>query len=166
MVAVEDEVPEIQYRYECVEGDARRFVRDGMALWPRRNRALWTVMAFESVVFIFLAWATRMPWFLLGIPALFLFFAALSYWNLLRNFRRVVAPGEILASGYGDRAFRLADGGVQLTLSYDRVESVVRRPGCLVVRLKKGRWLLIPAENAPAEAEARIRAGIGGAAES
>ncbi len=156
------EVPEIQYTYTCVDGDARRFTHTAMRYWLR-NRGLAIVMAFETALLVFLSVVTDTWWFLFGVPVIFLFFAGISYWNASRAHRRFAAPGNVLAAGYGDTAFRLVDNGIQLTVAYARIESVTRDAAGLMLKLKKGRRILIPAENAPAEAEAKIRAGMAAA---
>lgn len=152
--------PELEYRYTCVEGDAARFTRNAMTRWVTRNRALWITMAIYLVLMAFASWALAHWWPMLVVPAMFIFFAAVTYSRVSRANRRYGAPGTEMAAGYSDSAFRLADGGVDISVAYARIEKVERYRGDLLIKIRKGRWFQIPAANAPAEVEAKLRAAI------
>ncbi|MFT4085627.1 MAG: YcxB family protein [Gordonia sp. (in: high G+C Gram-positive bacteria)] len=162
MTGIVDEVPELEYRYTCVEGDAKRFTREATRLWIR-GRGLWIVMALETAAFMAISLGMGNWWMMLGVPVLFLFFGTVTWFRTLRAHRRIAASGNVMSAGFGQSAFRLVDDGVQLTVNYARIERAERRPECFFVKLKKGRGILIPLENVPAEAEAKIRAGMAAA---
>ncbi|WP_298442872.1 hypothetical protein [Gordonia sp. (in: high G+C Gram-positive bacteria)] len=163
MPVLADDLPEIQYRYECVDGDVWRFTRGGMRVWPVGNWGLAVTAVFEAVCFIALSLVFGTWWFLLGLPAVLGVIALITLLKSYRANRRLLSPGSVMSAGYSDTALRLEDGGVTLTVAYSRLEQVTRMRGFVVVKVRKGRRILIPEENAPAEAVAKIRAGIAAA---
>lgn len=155
-----DDLPEIGYRHTCTDRDAMRLTRIAMRYWLTVNRSLWVVLAVESIALVFVAWKLGSWWWLAVVPAFFLAVAAGTFARLLRAHRRTAAPGTVLGAGYDDSVLIVSQGEHLAAIEYSHVESVERGPDYLAVKVIDGPRFLIPAENAPAAAEARIRAGM------
>ncbi|MFT4200199.1 hypothetical protein [Gordonia sp. (in: high G+C Gram-positive bacteria)] len=155
------DIPEIQYTYVCGEGDARRFTRDGLWRYYRHSRRPWIVLAVQTVIFAAIAALTGWWWLLVLVPLTLALAVAIDTRNVRRRFRAIAAPGTEWASGFGDTAFRVIDGGAQSVIDYSQVASVQRMErGYLVIRTVSSGILVLPPEIAPRPAEQVLRGGM------
>jgi hypothetical protein len=142
MTTTKGYVPEFDHEYTYVEGDRAKLRRVAWILWLSHNRGLWIMIAVQTVVFGLCAIQFDELLYLLGIPAMALFFFVVTAYRMRKAFWWA-EPGREAAVGLDSGVLRIMDASGQLILRASTVRAVFWIDEVLLVELKSNRRLML-----------------------